>query len=123
MVTHQASIFPNCHEADRKPGTAIGNGTTILSMTAPGACIEKDVVAAAHLALASNGYAAAIQDAHPESYGFFASFPSLLDTKASLDEIAYGLDILGADGVLLFTRYGKHTITSNTRIPSPYGKS
>ncbi|KAJ5563870.1 hypothetical protein N7513_000112 [Penicillium frequentans] len=94
-------------EADQKLGTAIGNGTTILSMTAPGACIEKDAVAAAHLARASNEYAAAIRDAHPKSYGFFASLPSLLDTKASLDEIAYSLDILGADGVLLFTRYGK----------------
>lgn len=75
-------------------------------MTAPGACIEKDVAAAAHLARASNEYAAAIRDAHPKSYGFFASLPSLLDTKASLEEVAYSLDVLGADGVPLFTRYG-----------------
>ncbi|KAJ5809141.1 uncharacterized protein N7503_001359 [Penicillium pulvis] len=93
-------------EADQKLGNAIGNGTTILFMTAPGACIEKDVVAAAHLARASNEYAAAIRDAHPKYYGFFVLLPSLLDTKASLDEIAYSLDILGTDRVLLFTRYG-----------------
>lgn len=32
--------------------------------------------------------------------------PSLLDTEATLTELAYALDVLGADGVTLFTRYG-----------------
>ena len=94
-------------QADQELSTAIGNGTTILSMTAPGACIEKEATAAASLARASNDYAAAIRDTHPKSYGFFASLPSLLDTREALTEIEYGLDVLGADGVIVFTRYGE----------------
>lgn len=78
----------------------------ILSMTAPGACIEKDPIAAARLARKCNDKAAAIRNANPRSYGFFASLPSLLDTKACLEEIAYSFDSLQADGVILFTRYG-----------------
>ncbi|KAJ5740951.1 hypothetical protein N7493_000823 [Penicillium malachiteum] len=93
-------------QADQELNTKIGNGTTILSMTAPGACIEKDPVAAANLARASNEYAAGIRDTHPKSYGFFASLPSLLDTDACLTEITYSLDVLKADGIIVFTRYG-----------------
>lgn len=76
-------------------------------MTAPGACIEKEPTAAAKLAREANEFAAAIRDAEPKSYGFFASLPSLLDTRESLEEIAHGLDVLKADGVILFTRYGE----------------
>lgn len=68
-------------QADQELSTAIGNGTTILSMTAPGACIEKEATAAASLARASNEYAAAIRNAHPKSYESFASLTSLLDTQ------------------------------------------
>lgn len=75
-------------------------------MTAPGACIEKEPAAAAALARAANEAAASIRDSSPSEYGFFASVPSLLDTKHVLDEIAYSFDELRADGVTLFTRYG-----------------
>jgi predicted TIM-barrel fold metal-dependent hydrolase len=80
---------------------------TILSMTAPGACIEKETTAAAKLARQSNEMAASIRDQNPSSYGFFASLPDLLDTKETLEELNYALDKLKADGVILFTRYGK----------------
>lgn len=84
----------------------MGAKTAILSVTAPGPSIEKDTAAAASLARACNEYSAALCDQDPTTYGFFASVPSLLDTEAALMELAYALDVLGADGVTLFTRYG-----------------
>lgn len=92
---------------DKKINSDIGVGKVILSMTAPGACIERDSRAAARLARQSNEAAAAIRDSYPDTYGFFASLPSLLDTESALDEIAFALDHLRADGVILFTRYGQ----------------
>ncbi|KAL1862278.1 hypothetical protein Plec18170_001103 [Paecilomyces lecythidis] len=91
---------------DKTLNRSIGVSVAILSMTAPGACIENDPIAAARLARKCNDKAAAIRNANPRSYGFFASLPSLLDTKACLEEIAYSFDSLQADGVILFTRYG-----------------
>lgn len=76
-------------------------------MTAPGACIEKDPVSAARLAREANEFVAAIRDAEPASYGFFAALPSLLDTRETLLELEYALDYLKADGVTVFTRYGE----------------
>lgn len=84
----------------------MGAKTAILSVTAPGPCIEKDNAAAAGLARDCNEYSAALRDQDPSTYGFFASLPSLLDTEATLKELAYALDVLRADGVTLFTRYG-----------------
>ncbi|KAN0117889.1 amidohydrolase family protein [Hyaloscypha variabilis] len=91
--------------ADQELSKSIGVQTAILSMTAPGACIEREPKAAATLARQSNEAAASIRDQHPTSYGFFASLPNLLDTKETLEELAYGVDTLKADGVILFTRY------------------
>lgn len=84
----------------------MGVKTAILSITAPGPTIEKDNAAAARLARACNEYLAALRDHEPSTYGFFASVPSLLDTEATLTELAYAFDVLGADGVTLYTRYG-----------------
>ncbi|KAJ5393888.1 Amidohydrolase 2 [Penicillium crustosum] len=81
--------------------------TTILSVTAPGPGIEPDPTKAAALARSCNESAAAIRDAQPRQYGFFASVPSLFDTAAVLKEIDYACTTLHADGVTLFTRYGK----------------
>lgn len=92
---------------DQELNTAIGVSTAILSMTAPGACIEKDPKAAAQLARQSNEAAAAIRDLNPSAYGFFASLPSLLDTDLALNELAFALDHLHADGVIILTRYGQ----------------
>jgi predicted TIM-barrel fold metal-dependent hydrolase len=76
-----------------------------LSLTAPGPGIVSGP-ASTRLARVANEKAAAIRDAHPQQYGFFAAVPSLLDTEAALSEIQYALDVLKADGVTLFTRYG-----------------
>jgi predicted TIM-barrel fold metal-dependent hydrolase len=80
--------------------------TTILSVTAPGPGIERDASKAEALARSCNKSAAAIRDAQPHQYGFFASVPSLFDTEAVLKEIDYACTTLRADGVTLFTRYG-----------------
>lgn len=80
--------------------------TTILSVTAPGPCIEPDFVKGAALARSCNESAAAIRDSQPHKYGFFASVPSLFDMAAVLKEIDYAYTTLRTDGVTLFTRYG-----------------
>jgi predicted TIM-barrel fold metal-dependent hydrolase len=94
-------------EADQRLNIDIGVKTAILSITAPGACIEEDPKKAAALARATNEEGAAIRDTNPSGYGFFANLPDLLDTELALKEMAYALDELHADGVILFTRYGK----------------
>lgn len=83
-------------------------GTTkaILSLTAPGAVIADTDDKRRDLARKANEYAANLRDNDPNRWGFFAALPSLLDTQGTLDEIRYALDILNADGVTLFTRYG-----------------
>ncbi|KAL1885481.1 hypothetical protein Plec18167_000975 [Paecilomyces lecythidis] len=83
----------------------MGIQTAILSVTAPGACILQGQ-ASYNLARELNEYGAQLRDKNPEKFGFFASLPSLLDTEAALTEIRYALDVLHADGVTLFTRYG-----------------
>lgn len=79
---------------------------TFLSLTAPGAGIVEDSKQAAFCRQV-NENAASIRDANPEHYGFFATVPSLLDLSAAKDEIMYALDVLKADGITLFTRYGR----------------
>lgn len=90
-------------------------GTTILSLTAPGACILKDPKASADLARKTNELAAQIRDEKPQEYGFFAALPNILDTELALKEIEYAYDVLKADGVTLFTRYG----SGNTYLGHP----
>ncbi|KAJ4160012.1 uncharacterized protein LMH87_007947 [Akanthomyces muscarius] len=93
-------------EADQDLCKAIGVKTAILSVTAPGTACTGDPTTAATLARECNEYVAAIRDRHADAYGFFAVLPSLIDTDACLKEIAYGLDHLHADGVIVYTRYG-----------------
>lgn len=78
----------------------------ILSLTAPGASIAPDTESARVLARQVNEYAAGLRQQHPSSFGFFATLPSLTDIPGALAEIEYALDVLKADGVTLFTRYG-----------------
>ncbi|OOF89895.1 hypothetical protein ASPCADRAFT_60607 [Aspergillus carbonarius ITEM 5010] len=78
----------------------------ILSVTTPGAVITGNNDTARPLARNINEYAASIRDQYPEQFGFFAALPSLLDTEGTLAEIEYALDVLKADGVTVFTRYG-----------------
>lgn len=93
-------------EADDDICSSIGIRTAILSVTAPGPCIEKESTKAAKLARECNDYVGRLRDQYPSRFGFFASLPSLLDTKVALNEIAYAFDTLHADGIILYTRYG-----------------
>ena len=83
-----------------------GIGIAMLSLTAPGCCILQGS-ASAQLARSVNTTAAAMRDAHPSQFGFFAAVPEIIDNmEAAKAEIAYALDVLKADGVTLYTRYG-----------------
>ena len=74
-------------------------------MTAPGPSIVKGD-AATKLAKDTNLFLASVRDKNPKQYGFFAAVPPLENTVAAIEEIKYALDVLKADGVTLFTRYG-----------------
>jgi len=93
-------------ESDQEFSAKYGVKTSILSLTAPGACILKDAVASAKLARDSNEYAAALREKKPDAFGVLAALPSLLNKDLAFQELKYAYDVLKVDGVLLFTRYG-----------------
>lgn len=93
-------------ESDQAAMTTNGIRTSILSITSPGPVIAGSDAAARTLARQAIEYAASLRDKNPSQYGFFAAMPNLLDTEGSLAEIKHALDVLNADGVTLFTRYG-----------------
>ncbi|KAF2671831.1 amidohydrolase 2 [Microthyrium microscopicum] len=93
-------------ELDANFATKYEVGTSLLSLTAPGACILKDPTACAKLARDCNEYAAAMRDKEPEKYGILAALPNLHDKENVLKEIAYCDDKLKVDGFTLFSRYG-----------------
>jgi len=84
----------------------LGVQTAILSVSAPGPLILSDPVQQAALARSLNEYAAQLRDEDHSTFGFFASLPDLTNTTAALAEISHAFDVLSADGVTLFTRYG-----------------
>lgn len=80
--------------------------TAILSVTAPGSTICRGKEAS-ELCRKINLYAADLCKKKPYDFGFFAALPPLVDNlDAVLEEAAYALDVLKADGVTLYTRYG-----------------
>ncbi|CAF1546761.1 unnamed protein product, partial [Didymodactylos carnosus] len=52
-----------------------------------------------------NDYCSTIVKQNPKHFGFFASLMTLTDVEGVLEEIAYVFDVLGADGIILFTSY------------------
>jgi 6-methylsalicylate decarboxylase len=89
------------------PNTAIammdqqGIAVGVLSVTAPGVHLDNDAQGRT-LARAVNEYGAEVVKDRPDRFGHFASVP-LPDVDASLEEAAYALDTLGADGVVLMS--------------------
>jgi predicted TIM-barrel fold metal-dependent hydrolase len=83
----------------------VGIATAILSLTgSPGG----DGVGKANREFARllNQTAHQIVAEHPARFGFFANLPIPSDTDAALEELAFALDELGADGVNLTSSYG-----------------
>ena len=78
-----------------------GIAISVLSLSSPGVQFL-DGRPAAKLARAVNEDGAATCAKHPGRFGLFISLP-LPDVQASLEEIEYGFDTLGADGVVLMT--------------------
>jgi 6-methylsalicylate decarboxylase len=92
--------------SDKAFSESIGVRTAIFSVSTPGVSYISDPKESAAVAHSMNEYCAALRDKDPHSYGFFATVPSLEHTDLVISEIRYAFDILHADGVTLFTRYG-----------------
>ncbi len=75
--------------------------TQILSLSSPSVQFVRGN-AAVRLARAVNEAGAAYVKAHPARFGLFATLP-LEDVGASLAEIGFAFDHLGADGIVLMT--------------------
>ena len=81
-----------------------GVAVAMLSVTTPGLNFIAGE-AARQLARECNDYAARLVADHPGRFGRFAAVP-LVDIDGSLNEIAYALDTLKADGIGMMTNYG-----------------
>jgi predicted TIM-barrel fold metal-dependent hydrolase len=81
-----------------------GIDVAVPSISTPGVHLGDDA-ASRLLARRVNEYLADIKRDRPDRFGAFAALP-LPDVEGSLDQIAYGLDVLELDGVSVMTNAG-----------------
>jgi aminocarboxymuconate-semialdehyde decarboxylase len=81
-----------------------GIDVAVASISTPGVHFGDDA-AARILARQVNEYLADIRRDRPDRFGAFATLP-LPDVEGSLEQISYALDVLGLDGVSVFTNAG-----------------
>ncbi|HUA33389.1 MAG TPA: amidohydrolase family protein [Candidatus Binataceae bacterium] len=79
----------------------LGIETGVLSISSPGVHYGNDA-AARRLARKVNEAGAEAVTKHPQRFGLFAALP-IPDVEGSLDELAYAMDTLNADGIGLKT--------------------
>ncbi|MFF9478352.1 amidohydrolase family protein [Streptomyces sp. NPDC014733] len=77
-----------------------GISASVASVLLPDAALRSPVLDARGLARRTNEQLAALVRDHPGRFGGLASLP-LPDLDGALQEIEYGLDVLGLDGVVL----------------------
>jgi len=92
-----------------------GIRTSMLSITNPGLWFGEPAETA-KLARLCNEYAAGLCRDHPGRFGSFAALP-MPDIDASLAEIAYALDVLKADGLMMFTNFGDKWLGDESHAP------
>jgi predicted TIM-barrel fold metal-dependent hydrolase len=78
----------------------------IVSMTTPGVMFGGDAARAQRIARGYNEFATDLAAQHPGTFGLFAAV-AMPDIAATLEDVAYALDVLHADGIQLFTSYGE----------------
>lgn len=81
-----------------------GVDRALLSITTPGVTVEGEP--AARLTREANEYGARIAGESKGRLGLFVYVLNAAQADVTLKEIAYGLDVLKANGVCLFTSYG-----------------
>ncbi len=79
----------------------LGIGKAMLSVSSPGVWLGDDAEAR-KLARSCNAYAASLMKQHPDCFGALAALP-FPDLEGALDELAYALDTLRLDGVILLS--------------------
>src|SRR5262245_1246133 len=82
-----------------------GIAVAITSISTPGVGFG-DVAHAKRLARACNEFAAGMERGYPGRFGTFAIVP-MPDIDATLEEIRYALDVLGACGICIMSNYGR----------------
>jgi len=80
--------------------------TSVLSLTAPGVSGWQDAERRG-MARRVNEYTAGLVTMAPTRFGNFATLP-LPDVDGALAELAYAMDVLKADGIILLSNYENH---------------
>jgi hypothetical protein len=118
LTENKVRDFPNKTVAEGlEDMEKTGIATAITSIIGPGIWFG-DIAATRRLARECNDFAAKLVVDYPGRFGMFASLP-LPDIDSSLREIEYALDTLKADGIYLFTNFGKTPLYGDKYLGDP----